>query len=345
VASKTVFLAQPMLDPSGEEQLRKEVEVVPGSSLDESERAEVLARAHGLCGYGAIDAALMNRAPNLEVIGFPGSGFESIDVAAATQRGIAVVFAAGAQYGAVTEHALGLMLSLAKRIGYADRYLHREKRFLDRSAFTGDGWPGLPHEIGGKTVGVLGFGFIGRDLARKCRLAFDMKVLAYDPYFDPVEAERQGVTLYRRREELPRLLSASDYVVLCLPLSDETRQIIGAPELEVMRPDAALINVSRGGTVDEEALLDALRDGRIAGAGLDVFDPEPARDHHPLFDLENVVLTPHVGGWVAEARARLAITTAREMLAVLRGERPVRLANPEVWDAPQRRARAPEDAP
>ncbi len=342
---KRVYLPHPMLHPAGEELLRKQVDVVLGSELDEAGRDAALALSHGLSGAVGIDASLMDRMPKLEVIGFPGSGYESIDVAAATERGIAVVYAAGSQYSAVAEHALGLMLSVAKRIGFSDRYLHREKRFLDRSVFSGDGWPGFPSEIGGKTVGLLGFGFIGRDLARKCRSAFDMTVLAYDPYYDPVEAERQGVALYRVRSELGQLLARSDFVVLCLPLSDETRHIVAAAELEAMRSDAVLINVSRGGTLDEAALESALRAGRIAGAGLDVFDPEPARDGHPLFDLENVVLTPHIGGWVREAMPRLATTTAREMLAVLRCERPIRLANPEIWDAPERRARAPEDSP
>ena len=342
---KRVYLPHPMLHPSGEALLRKEVDVVNGTDLDEAGQAAALAAAHGVCGAVGIDAAFMDRAPKLEVIGFPGSGYESIDVAAATARGIAVVYAAGAQFSAVAEHALGLMLSISKRIGFSDRFLHREKRFLERSHFTGDDWPGFPHEIAGRTVLLLGFGFIGRDLARKCRAAFDMTVLAYDPYFDPVEAERQGVALARRRSELPDLLARSDFVVLCLPLSDETHHLIGSAELGAMRSTAVLINVSRGGTVDEAALVEALRSGSIAAAGVDVFDPEPAPDGHPLFDLENVVLTPHIGGWVEEAMPRLACTAAREMLAALRGERPARLANPEVWDAPGRRATEAEGSP
>jgi D-3-phosphoglycerate dehydrogenase len=242
-----------------------------------------------------------------------------------------VVFSAGAQYTAVAEHAIGLMLSLAKRIGWSDRAFRREKRYQDRARFAGSGWPGFPQEIGGKTLGILGFGFIGRDLARKARAGFDMSVLAYDPYFDPIEAERQGVTLFRRPAELPELLRRSDFVVLSLPLSAESHHIIGEAELRQMKPSAYLINVSRGGTVDPDALLRALREGWIAGAGLDVFEPEPPPDHHPLFELENTVLSAHIGGWVAEAMPRLAQTAAREMLAVLRGERPLRLANPEVW--------------
>jgi phosphoglycerate dehydrogenase-like enzyme len=336
---KRVLLSSPMFDPAGEELLRKEVDLLDGSRLAPAERDAALAGAHGLYAPGPVGAALIARAPRLEVIGFPGSGFEAIDTAAATRAGVAVVYAAGSQYAAVAEHALGLMLSLAKRIGFADRRMHAEKRFPPREAYSGEGWPGFPHEIDRKTVLILGFGFIGRDLARKCRVAFDMGVLAYDPYFDPMEAERQGVRLSRRRSELRQLIAQADFVVLCLPLGAETRHIVGEDELRAMKPGAYLINVSRGGTVDEAALIRALQQGRIAGAGIDVFDPEPASDGHPFFSMENVVVTPHIGGWVREALPRLVTNTAREMLAALRGERPLRLANPEVWDAPQRRAR------
>ncbi len=335
---KRVFVPSPMLHPVGEEILRKEVEVIDGRGLSDADRAAALAKAHGLVA-GGVSTERLDAAPVLEVIGFGGSGFESIDVGAATERGIAVVYAAGSQYGAVAEHAVGLILSLAKRIGYSDTTMHERRSFIDRATFTGDGWPGFPHEIGGKTLGILGFGFIGRDLARKARLGFDMEVLAYDPYFDEIEAQRQGVQLFRKRQEVSGILGRSDYVVLCLPLNDETHHIIGEPELRAMRSDAYLINVSRGGTVDQEALVRALREGWIGGAGLDVFDPEPAPDGDPIFEFDNVVLTPHIGGWVEEALPRLAATTARETLAVLRGERPNRLANPEVWDSPKCRAR------
>lgn len=335
---KRVLLGLPICDPVEVEILSKEVDVVDARGLTAAEREAALASAHGLYMPGSVGRDAIEGAPQLEVIGFPGSGFESIDTRAATQHGVAVVYAAGSQYTAVAEHALGLMLSLVKRIAFADRHLHADRRFQSRQLYSGNGWPGFPEELDRKTVLVLGFGFVGRDLARKCRAAFDMRVLAYDPYFDPVEAERQGVTLSRRRSELRELLVQADLVALCLPLSEETRHILGAAELDAMKPGAYLINVSRGGTVDETALVAALARGRIAGAGIDVFDPEPARDGHPLFSMENTVLTPHIAGWVREALPRLAGTAAREMLAVLRGERPLRLANPEVWDAPQRRA-------
>src|SRR5262249_57991983 len=257
---------------------------------------------------GLVGADVVAASPVLEVIGIPGSGWDHIDVAGATARGIPVVNAAGAQHAAVAEHALGLLLSLVKRIAVSDRIFHTEKRFVGRDSFTGDGWPGWPEELSGKTIGLVGFGFIGRDLARKCRLGFDMTVHAYDPYADPDEIARQGALPVA---DLDPLLRASDFVSLHLPLTDATRHIIGQRELRLMRPHSYLVNLSRGGTVDEPALVRALSEGWIRGAGIDVFDREPAPDDHPLYSMENVVLTAHIGGWGIEAVPRPAAVMPR----------------------------------
>ncbi|MAG33679.1 MAG: 3-phosphoglycerate dehydrogenase [Deltaproteobacteria bacterium] len=336
---KSVLIPVPMIDPSGPELLRKEVDVLDGREIGENDAEETLARIHGIYSqpgipehFACTNAEQMARIPNLEVIGVSASGFDWIDTQAATERGVAVVYSAGAQYSAVAEHGIGLMLSLAKRIAVSDRAL-RVAPFPTLQHFTGNEWPGFPEEIDSKTIGVLGFGFVGRELAHKCRTAFRMRVLAFDPYYDPLDAGRQGVELHTRRAQLGEMLGQCDFVALTLPLSDETRHIIGRPELMAMKSSAYLINMSRGGTIDEEALVAALQEGEIAGAGLDVFDPEPARQDHPLFQMENTVVTPHIGGWVREAMPRLVALTADGMLAVLRGERPNRLANPEVWPA------------
>lgn len=159
-------------------------------------------------------------------------------------------------------------------------------------------------------------------------MAFGMRVLAYDPYFDPSEAERLGVTLV---EELDELLGASDFVSLNCPLTPATQQLIGADQLSAMKPTAYLVNAARGPVVDTAALVKALEGGAIAGAGLDVTDPEPLPEGHPLFDLDNVVLTPHIGGISAESLARNAVATSNDVLAVLGGRRPKKLANPGVW--------------
>jgi D-3-phosphoglycerate dehydrogenase len=328
---KRVLLVNPMLDPLGDEMLRREVEVIQGWDLDPQERAAALADVHGLGGGGSTED--IDNGPRLEVIVSYGSGCEHIDLNAATAAGILVVNAAGSQYSAVAEHGLGLMLAFAKRIAYADRVMHTERRFVGRDAFSGSAWPGWPTQLRGKTLGVIGFGFIGRDLAEKCRVAFDMEVLAYSPRADPEETARQRVTLV---DDLDELLARSDYVSLSMPLTDETRGMIGAPQLARMKRGAVLVNLSRGPTVDTDALLEALRAGHLGGAALDVFDPEPLPDGHPLYDLDNVVMTPHIGGWVIESFPTLARTAAREMLRALNGQKPWRLVNPEAW--PRRRA-------
>jgi D-3-phosphoglycerate dehydrogenase len=315
--------------------LEPELEVIRGNDLEPACIDEILPTIHALCG-GRVTDKMMAKAPNLEVIGVPASGFDGIDIPTANELGISVVLAAGTQYNAVAEHAIGLMLSLSKRIAWSDRLMHNTGKYPPRSLYTGDGFP---QEIDRKTVLILGFGFIGRDLANKCRLGFNMRVLAYDPYGDPMEAGRQHVQLARRLDELRVMLSQADFVVLTLPLTPETRGIVGRDELASMKSSAFLINCSRGGTADEAALIEALRVGAIAGAGIDVFDPEPTADDHPFFTMENVVVTPHIGGWVREALPRLAAAVSAEMLSALRGERPLRMANPEVWNGKHRRAR------
>ena len=319
---RVVVMPPYQLHPAAREVLAPDFDILEPTADDDV--AAALAGAHGV--LGTVDAEVLAAAPVLEVIGIPGSGWDHIDVDGATARGIAVVNAAGAQHAAVAEHTLGLMLSLVKRIAVSDRIFHLEQRFAGRDHFMGDGWPGWPEELSGKTIGILGFGFIGRDVARKCRLGFDMRVLAFDPFADPDEMARQGV----EPADLDDLLATSDFVSLHLPLTEATRNFIGERELRLMQPHSYLVNLSRGGTVDEDALVRALQEGWIRGAGIDVFAEEPAPDGHPLYGMENVVLTAHIGGWVIEAVPRLSAVMAREMRTVLRGERPWRIVNPEV---------------
>src|SRR5262245_43997916 len=224
---KTVLIVPPLqLHPDARAMLDAEVELIDGADLDADGVAAALARAHGL--VGAVSGDQIRAAPHLEVIGIPGSGWDMVDVDTATAAGVLVVNAAGAQHAAVAEHGVGLMLSLAKRIAYSDRIFHAERRFVGREPFMGDEWPGWAHELSGSTVGIVGFGFIGRDLARKCRLGFDMTVLTYDPFFDPDEAQRMGV---RPMSSLAELLPQCDYVTLHVPLTDATRHLVGEAEL------------------------------------------------------------------------------------------------------------------
>jgi D-3-phosphoglycerate dehydrogenase len=324
---KRVLLPSPLIHPSGEAILEAEVDVLRAAELGPDGITEVLPTVHGI--YNRADAADIAAAESLEVAASGGSGVDFIDIAAATRHGVLVVNAAGAQNVSVAEHAVGLLLALVKRIAISDRML-RSGAFPERSEYRGDGWPlGFPRELHGRTLGVLGYGAIGREMARMCGAAFSMPVVAYDPFVDPATATGPAELV----GSLDELLARAEVLSMHLPLSDETRGIIGAEELARLPEAAYLLNMSRGGTVDESALVDALRSGRLAGAGLDVFTEEPLAVDSPLRSLDNVVLTPHIGGWTAESLPRLAQTTAREILTVLRGERPTRLVNPEAWPA------------
>ncbi|SEO82546.1 NAD(P)-dependent oxidoreductase [Trujillonella endophytica] len=296
----------------------------------EAALAEHLAGAHALqaIGLGAqlpVTAELLDSAPRLEVVFVPSAGVDVIDVAAATERGVAVVNAAGNNYSSVAEHAVGLMLSLTRLIARTDRSAHADGRQV--STLSLGLTPGL---VRGKTVGVIGFGFIGREVARICTAGFGMRALAYDPFANPIEAERLGVELV---DDLADLMARSDVVSVHSPLTAATRNLVGAEQLAAMKPSALLLNTSRGGTVDTDALVAALQEGRIAGAGLDVTEPEPLPEGHPLYSLDNVVLTPHSAGNAPESAARAGSMSATDVVRALRGDRPTNLVNPDVWPA------------
>ncbi|MGH2461382.1 MAG: hydroxyacid dehydrogenase, partial [Chloroflexota bacterium] len=230
--------------------------------------------------------ARLSRAGRLKVIGKHGVGVDNVDLAAARARGIAVVFTPGVNSQAVAEHALTLMLMLARRIPTASRML-RDGQFDEARRTI------VALDLQGKTLGLVGLGQVGRRLAAIVRQGLAMRVLAFDPYVTPAQAAELGVELV---SELEPLLRAADVVSIHAPLTPETRGIIGRGALAELKPTAFLINCARGGLVDEDALLEALQAGRLAGAGLDVFVEEPTPAAHPLFGLENVVVTPHVAG-------------------------------------------------
>jgi D-3-phosphoglycerate dehydrogenase len=292
---------------------------------------EQLPRAHamhamGLRGHLPVTAAMMDQAPRLEVVFIQAAGTDMIDVGAATERGILVVNAPGGNAPSVAEHAVAMMLSLVHRIADADRFAHTEQR-SDFMRLTKNG--PRPALMGGKTLGIIGFGFIGRTIAQICRDGFGMDVLAFDPFFDPIEARRLGVTMLL---DLAELLPRCDFVSVNTPLTPATRNIVDAEALRLMKPGAYLVNTGRGGAVDTEALVEALRGGTIAGAGLDVTEPEPLPAGHPLFSLENVMLTPHSAGGAPEVLGVMATTAAVLTLDALRGHRPRHLINPAAWE-------------
>jgi D-3-phosphoglycerate dehydrogenase / 2-oxoglutarate reductase len=290
--------------------------------------APILAAAHAyqvgaardeLAKHFHVDQDLLRRAPNLLIVSSNGAGFDPVDVEACTAAGVLVVNQSGGNAHSVAEHALGMLLTLSKRILEADRALRREAN-VSRNALMGT-------EAQGKTIGIVGLGNVGRRIAALCRGLLGMKVVAYDPYLSATEmAERGG-----EKVELDELLHRSDYVSISCPLTKQSRGMIGAREFALMQPHAYFITTARGFIHDEAALLEALRDKRIAGAGLDVWAKEPPPPDHPLLQFDNVLASPHTAGVTKEARENMGKIAAEQMLDALDGKRPPRIINPEVW--------------
>jgi D-3-phosphoglycerate dehydrogenase len=258
-----------------------------------------------------VTADLLEHADRLRVIGRAGAGVDTIDVDAATRRGIVVVNAPGGNSVAAAEHALALMFALARRVAAADASMKRGE--WRRGAYVGT-------ELTGKTLGLVGFGRVGSEVARRA-LGLDMRVLVYDPYVPDEHARHLGLEPL----DLEPLLEASDFVSLHVPLTDATRNILNAARLARMRPSAFLVNCARGGLVDETALIAALDEGRLAGAGIDVYPSEPVPPDDPLPRHAKVVATPHLGASTVEAQVQVAAQVASEVLAVLEG-RPTQFA-------------------
>lgn len=258
-----------------------------------------------------VDRAFLDRMPRVRVLARTGVGVDRVDVATATERGIAVVVTPGAGATAVAEGAIGMAMSLVKRFGRLTA-LVRDGRWADRSAVpVGD--------LAGATLGVVGYGRIGRQVAT-LGAALGMSVLAYDPVSEPPADVRCA-----RLDELAR---RSDVLTLHLPLTAQTRHLVNADLLATVKPGAILVNCGRGGLVDLDAVHTALVAGRLGGLGLDVFDPEPPA-LHSLFDHPDVVLTPHVMGLSHRATAATFAAAAQGVVAVLTGGRPAAVANPD----------------
>jgi D-3-phosphoglycerate dehydrogenase / 2-oxoglutarate reductase len=267
---------------------------------------------------------VMNQVPGLLVIGRIGIGIDNIAMQAATERGIVVVYTPDGPTVATAEHTVSLLLALAKRHRPAMRQMATgASPYVEPQ----------PMEVEGKVLGIAGFGRVGSRVVRICREGLGMRVLAYSPHLTAARAAAEGIGFC---PTLADLLPAADFVSLHLPANDQTRHIINAETLALMKPAAFLINCSRGGLVDEAALIAALQTGRLAGAGLDVFDPEPPAPSNPLLAMENVIATPHTAGFTAASANRMIEGAVRETLDALNGRRPDNFANAQVWDSPAR---------
>ena len=265
---------------------------------------------------GRLDAAAFDAAPGLRVVSKHGVGVDNIDLDAAASRGIPVLVASGANAVSVAEHAMALLLAVTKRVVPLDRSL-REGRW-EKPGFQG-------RELAGSTLGLVGFGAIARQTAAFAR-AFSLRVQAYDPFAQPGSFAEADVD---RVEEVDDLLATSDIVSLHCPLTPDTRHLLNAASLARMKPGAVVVNTARGGLIDEAALLEALRSGHLAGAGLDSFEREPPDPDHPFWSDLRVVATPHIGGVTAQANARVGVEAAQGVIEVLsgRGVPPSRIVN------------------
>ncbi|MFH9425694.1 phosphoglycerate dehydrogenase [Streptomyces sp. NPDC017529] len=282
---------------------------------------EAVADADGVEGIVAgtdqFTAEVLEAAPLLRVVGRCGAGYDNVDVAAATRRGVAVTHTPGANRRSVAEYVLGLLVCCARGI---------PRNAADVRA---GGWPQPGgRELGGATLGIVGLGSIGQAVAR-LGLALGMRVLAYDPHLDRAFLEETGT----RALPLADVLRESDFVTLHIALDATTRHLIDAAALRRLKPGAYLINTARGGVLDEDALAGALARGELAGAALDVLEREPLPAGSPLRGLDNVLVTGHIAGATVEARSRSSLSAAHQVLDVLRGQAPAHLVNPGYRDA------------
>jgi D-3-phosphoglycerate dehydrogenase len=266
-------------------------------------------------GNEKLDREILKNAVKLKIIARHGVGVDNIDLNAATEKGIVVTYTPQANADSVAEYAIALILNIMRMIPK-----------LHNSTVSG-GWNRiLGYELMGKTVGIIGFGGIGKRVARKLA-GFDVKVLVYDPYVGEEEIRKFGAT----PAKLDELLRNSDIITLHVILTDETRHLINSERLKLMKKTAYLINTSRGAVVDEKALYVALKEGLIAGAALDVFEQEPIDPKNPLLTLDNIIVTPHNANFTLEALRRTDIMNAEDLRRFFNGERPLYVANPQVY--------------
>jgi D-3-phosphoglycerate dehydrogenase len=286
-------------------------------ALEGHELAEIIPNIVGaILGVDHVTKEVFDRANALQVISRFGIGVDRVDLAAATAHGVIVANTPGANSVAVAELTIGLMLALARQIPRHNTALRQ------------DDWTVIPGvELSAQTLGLLGMGRIGREVAKRAA-AFDMKILFYDPiapepeFVDKIQA--QACTI-------EQIIAESDFLSLHLPLIDTTQNLINAAALQKMKPTAFLINTARGGLVDETALYEALKERTIAGAAFDTFAQEPSHGN-PLLTLDNFIATPHSGSATLQTTLRMGLMASENLLAVLQGQRPVHVVNPEVYD-------------
>jgi D-3-phosphoglycerate dehydrogenase len=306
-ARRPVVLLAEKLAPSVLDLLGDGVEVRHVDGTDRPALLSALAEADALLVRSAtkVDAEALAATRKLKVVARAGVGLDNVDVPAATERGVLVVNAPTSNIVSAAEHAVALLLAVARRIPAADASLRAGQ--WKRSSYNGV-------ELNGKTAGIIGLGKIGQLLAQRLA-AFGMDLIAFDPYVAPARAAQLGIELVTLEE----LLERADAISIHLPKTAETKGLIGKDQLAKVKPGVIIVNDARGGLIDEDALADAVREGRVGGAGIDVFVTEPCTSS-PLFELPNVVVTPHLGASTAEAQDRAGTDVARSVLLALAGD-------------------------
>lgn len=268
-----------------------------------------------ICSTDAWTRKALEAAPNLKVISRMGVGYDSIDVPAATEKGVGVTITVAANAPDVAEYAFTMMLALSRKLKEADKLVR------------GGEWKKVfSHSLYNKTLGIIGLGNIGKRVA-KLTCGFDMKIIAYDQYKDEAYARENGITYC----SLEDLVKESDIISIHAPLMEETKGLISEAQFDMMKPTTIVINCARGGIVDEEALYQALKDGKIMGAGLDVFEDEPVKMDNPLLTLDNVIVSPHTAGMTREGRSHLVEIAFQNAIDVIEGKAPRGLVNPEIF--------------
>lgn len=297
------------------ERIREVAEVVIDPTLAQAVGADIV-----IAGSAQIDGPFMDKAgPTLKVIAKPGIGVDNIDLDAATARNILVIHTPDAPTESTAEHAVALLMAVAKRVMVGDMSL-RGDTTIQRSEMMGT-------ELLGRTLGVVGYGRIGRRVAEICALGLRMNVLVYDPYINLDQPTPERVQL---TTDLDALLRQSTFVTVHVPLLSNTRHFIGEREMRLMQRGSYLINASRGPVIDEAALIRLLQEGHFAAAGLDVFDPEPPLPDNPLLKMKNVVITPHIASSTDRGIYAMMHGVADQVIQIVNGERPPFIVN-KVW--------------
>ena len=298
------------------ERIRDLAEVVIDPDLGPTPDADIVVAVGG-----TVDAGFMTRSGDrLKMIATPGIGVDKIDVDAASERGIVVIHNPDAPTESTAEHTVALLMSMAARIMTGDRFLRGDRK-IGREDMHGT-------ELRGRTLGVFGYGRIGRRVAEICALGLKMNVVVHDPWADPQQGTPERVTL---TEDADAVLRDARFVTLHVPLLPSTRHLISERELRLIPAGGYLVNASRGPVVDEPALIRVLEDGHLAGAALDVTDPEPPRPDNPLLGMKNVIVTPHIASGTDRGIHAMMHGVADQIAQVIGGSRPRSMVNREVW--------------